>query len=253
VALSDAAPFAVAAWDLDEASGTRVDQVGANDLTDNNTVGSAAGMFGNAADFEKTNSEHLSIADNADLSMGDVDFSIVAWVQLESKPDYPQVVSKWDYESGTGTEYTLEYHLGSDRFRFAMHNGTSQSTCVANNFGSPSTATWYLLVATYNATTDTMTLSVNAGTRDTQSHSSGTQTAGSPSFHLGRLTTADSSSYWDGLIDDVVILKGYVLSADEEDELYNSGTGVAFADWDAGGGATSRPLFRRFMRFFRGR
>ncbi len=58
--LSDAVPYAVAHWPLDETSGTRADSVGSNDLTDNNTVLSATGMFGNAADFEATSNEWLS-------------------------------------------------------------------------------------------------------------------------------------------------------------------------------------------------
>ena len=39
-------------WKLDETSGTRVDSVGNNDLTDNNTVLYGAGKQGNGADLE---------------------------------------------------------------------------------------------------------------------------------------------------------------------------------------------------------
>jgi hypothetical protein len=46
--------------------------------------------------------------------------------------------------------------------------------------------------------------------------------------------------YWDGWIDDVVVLKNYFLDATERSDDYNSGTGVAFADW-AGAAATVRP------------
>lgn len=60
----------VAHWKLDESSGTRNDSKGANHLTDNNTVTSAAGKLGDAADFESSNSERLTLADNADMSLG---------------------------------------------------------------------------------------------------------------------------------------------------------------------------------------
>src|SRR6056300_304684 len=47
----------VSFWKLDEASGTRVDAFGSNDLTDNNTVGQGTGtVYANAADFERSNS-----------------------------------------------------------------------------------------------------------------------------------------------------------------------------------------------------
>ena len=62
----------IAYWKLDEASGTRNDSKGANHLTDNNTVTQAVGKVGNAAQFTLANSEYLSIADNADLSAGDI-------------------------------------------------------------------------------------------------------------------------------------------------------------------------------------
>ena len=50
----------IAYWRMDEASGTRADIIGSNDLADTNTVGSAAGLLGTAADFEASNSEYLS-------------------------------------------------------------------------------------------------------------------------------------------------------------------------------------------------
>lgn len=52
----------VSYWRLDEASGTRADAHGSNDLTDNNTVGSTTGLLGNAASFIGANNESLSSA-----------------------------------------------------------------------------------------------------------------------------------------------------------------------------------------------
>ena len=71
----------IAHWNLDEASGTRVDAKGGNDLTDNNTVTQATGIVSNAGQFTAANSEYLSIADNAALSTGDIDFTIPLWAR----------------------------------------------------------------------------------------------------------------------------------------------------------------------------
>lgn len=59
MSLAGAAPFVVAAYTLDEASGTRADSVGSRKLTDNNTVGSGTGKFGICANFVDSNTEYF--------------------------------------------------------------------------------------------------------------------------------------------------------------------------------------------------
>lgn len=238
MALADAAPFAVAAYALDEASGTRFDQVSSNDLTDNNTVASAAGVFGNAADFESGNSEYLDVADNSDISLGGgVNAMVRAWVKLESKAANMAITSQWD--SGSSDRgWVLYYDSGVDRFRFVTGDGADSVNAVvtADNLGSPSIGTWYLLHAWQNASGNQIGIAVNAGTADTAS-TGGLNIENSQSvttsFKIGRY---DAANYFDGLIDDVVLLKNYILDATERSEDYNGGTGVAFADWAGGGG-----------------
>ena len=95
------------AWyTLDEASGTRADSSGnGNSLTDVNTVTQAAGKLTNAAQFTRANSERLTIADNTSLSMGDIDFTLCAWVYFDTLP-VAGLISKWN---GTSDEYTIYY------------------------------------------------------------------------------------------------------------------------------------------------
>jgi hypothetical protein len=233
--VADAVPFAVAAWPLNEASGTRADQVGANDLTDNNTVTQGTGKVNaNCADFEVGNSESLSIADNTDLSAGDLLFTIRCWIKLESKDTPMGIVVK---TSGGSGEYFLMYRSNIDRFQFQAYGATGFGSGIgvnAENFGSISLDTWYLLHAWHNPTTNEVGISVNAGTADTVSHSAGIFDGAGP-FYVGQ---DGFGGHFDGLIDDVVILKGYVLDATERTEDYNGGTGVAFADWAGGGGSS---------------
>src|SRR5687768_7946971 len=112
----------IAYWNLDEASGTRTDSHGTNHLTDNNTVGSAAGLRGTAADFERDDTESLTIADNTGLSAGDVEITFAAWVKLESKTNELVIFSKGT--SGSGAYYVW-YSTGVDRFRFTVYGGAS--------------------------------------------------------------------------------------------------------------------------------
>ena len=250
MSLAGAAPFAVAAWALDEASGTRVDQVGANDLTDNNTVGAAAGKFGNAADFEAANSESLTRAETADLTFGDVKFTLRAWVQLESKAAQGTIAAKWRSSGGSQREYLLIYSAAADRFQFLVSpTGTGSASVSADNFGSPSLATWYLIHAWHDPVADQIGIAVNAGTANTAAHSTGVANTLGADFGIGARPNPTPTEFFDGLIDDVVLLDGYVLDATERTEDYNSGAGVAFADWAGGGGFIDRtsPILRHIL------
>lgn len=246
--LSDAVPFAVAHWALDEASGTRVDSINGYDLTDNNTVGSATGLFGNAADFEEGNSESLNRStDDADLSGGDVKLFFRAWVKIESLTSFNGILSSWG--SDGNRSYTLFVNTTSNRFVFTVTPDGAQSSAVdlpANNFGAPSAGVWYLIHAWHDSVANEIGISVNGGTADTVSHSTGVFNGTEP-FALGVLGTG--SLYWDGLIEDVVVLRGYVLDATERTADYNSGAGVAFEDWAGGGGGATVPiLMRHYLR-----
>jgi len=211
----------VAFWKLGEVSGTRVDVVGSNDLTDNNTVTQAVGKIGNAAQFTAANSEFLDISDNADLSMGDIDFSIAAWIYLDAVGANRIILEKWNV-TGNQRAYRFMYRTNEDNFRFLLSaDGSASTSLEATTFGAPSTATWYFIVVTYNATSNTMGISVNNGTVDTASHTGGAND-GTSTFVMG--ASFASEFFWDGRIDAVGVWKK-VLSSAEITELYNSGNG----------------------------
>lgn len=235
-------------WKLDEASGNALDAHGSNDLTDNNTVGSASGKLNGARDFESGSSEWFSIGDNTDLSTGDIDFAFAAWVQLESKPGGAiNIVAK----RGGSLEYAVRYDGATDRFDFFVTSdgtGGTLSLVRADNLGSPSTATWYFVMAWHDATANTINIQVNDGTVDSQSHSGGVFD-GSNDFGMGAYS--GGLEPWDGLIDSVSFWKR-VLTSGERTQLYNSGAGLDYDDWDAGGG-TAVPVFRRHYQLMQTR
>ena len=235
MALADAVSSAVIYWPLNEASGTRVDDVGSNDLTDTNTVASAAGVFGNAADFEAGNSESLDSASTSDLQTGDVDFLWRAWVKLESVPTFPVLLRKGN-AGNAAREYVLFYDHVSSRLTWEVCSAGSTATQVlANTAGALSTGTWYLVHAWHDSVNNQIGVSAN-GVTDTAAHSDGVRSS-TGAFNLGAGT--DQSIYWDGLIDDVVLLKGYLLSAAERAQDYQGGGGVAFARWSDTNGLVS--------------
>lgn len=239
-------------WKMDEASGNALDAHGSNNLTDNSSVGSASGKINGARDFEGLSGgspstvQWFSHADNSDLSVGDIDFTIQLWVNLESKPtgDNSNILNKWDFGANS-REYIAYYNVSNDRFEFRVSNdgngGGSVTIVTANNLGAVSTGTWYLIHVWHDASANQIGIAVNAGTADTASHSTGVFN-GTSNFEIGALSGGTSGPF-DGLVDEVGIWKRLLTSLERTD-LYNSGNGRDYA-YITGGSAPPTNFMRR--------
>lgn len=205
-------------WKLDEASGTRTDEWGSNDLADNNTVTQVAGKIGNAAQFTAANSEYLSIVDNASLSMGDFDFSFAGWVYLDSLGADRGLITKGS--AGGSLEYHIQV-LAANQLNFTVsHNGTA-TTGITNTSVTLVVSTWYFVVAWHDSVADTINLQVNNGTIASAAHTTGVFNGVSP-LTLGSFGLAN---YWNGRMDAWGVWKK-ALSAGERTSLYNGGAGL---------------------------
>lgn len=225
-------------WRLEEASGSRADEVGGRTLTDNNTVTSATGKQGSAAQFVRANSEYLSAASHASLSPGNTDFTFQAWVYLDSEPSGGQMRVIDKYYIGA-KEYALLYLQSSDKFGIAFSSDGSSDNVYLETTGTVTTGTWYCVHFWHDSVNNQVGISVNAGTADTTSYSSGVY-QGTSEFCIGRTSGPTNFHYWDGRIDEVA-LWSRVLSGAERTSLYNGGSGLAYGDL-AGGGATTRGM-----------
>lgn len=217
----------VSYWELEEASGTRMDSHGSNDLTDNNTVGQGTGIQGNCADLESANSEYLDISDGSQSGLdlgGDMAFSF--WFNAESFPATSHgVISKWLNNTSTSSAYFVA--LGATYIELQLQNGTSTTSLdKATTF---STATWYHVVINYDISAGTVEFFVNGSSIGTASGGPASINNGNESFKIGVLRTG----IWpfDGLIDEVGVWSK-VLTSTEVTDLYNSGAGIPY---DAGG------------------
>ena len=223
----------ISVWELDEASGNALDSHGSNDLAEaGGTIPPASGPagLGGARDFEAGDTEHLTLADNADLSTGDVDFAVAAWGNLESKGASRDLVAKW---AAGDQEYLLGYSTGSDRWYFAVStDGNDTVSVTATAAGSPSLATWYHVVGWHDSVNNQLGISVNAGTAETAAHSGGVRD-GARQFTIGGRTATSSTNSWDGLISQVAFWKGRVPTSAERTEIYASGAGLPYSAWDA--------------------
>ena len=207
-------------WPLSEQASVRLGVHAGLHLTDNNTVTGADGVGSLASQFTAANSEYLSRASEAALQMGDIDFTLAAWVYLDAVGADRTILGKHDAATAAGSEFMMRYNHATTRFRFALLNASVSTTVDANPFGAPSTATWYLVMGRYDAAADLMGISVNAGAEDTAAQTGGTNVL-TNGFHVGALNTL---AHFSGRIQRVGMWKR-LLTADERSWLYNGGRG----------------------------
>lgn len=235
----------VSLYPLNEASGTRVDAHGPNDLADNNTVGSATGKLGNAADFEETAAEHLSITHESQVGLGLTgDFTLMCWIKKESTGLYGYPLLTKYLTTGNQRQYYWQFnHDGTDGFELSVSQdgGTGNfRKFIASQ--SLTNGVWYHCAVTFDLSAisakfylDGVLLSGSTAT------SNGTLTgvhAGSGNFEIGTREGDRVYNIFDGLIDQAAVWSR-VLSLEEIEEIYNSGDGLAYADWDGGGGGAT--------------
>ena len=217
-------------WKFEEALAPFADSVGNNPFTAPGSPPSRIpGKLGKGLQFSG-DPQHLAINDNTSLATGNTDFFMAIWVYLDSKAADMAIISKTFGTVGASDEYLLEYHVGSDRFRFNVSDGSAVTTVSANNFGSPSTATWYLVMAWHDSVNDQIAIQVNNGSANTAAHSTGVNDTstrliigftegGGPNYvFLGRL---DEMGLWNR-----------ILSTDERSQLYNSGNGRTLPEFE---------------------
>lgn len=226
----------IAYWPGDEESGALLDaHTNGLDLTDTNTVTYAAGkVYDNARQYTAANSEYHTIADNASLSAGDNDFTIAAWVYLDSLGVIRAIASK--HATVNQLEYILYYRHSTTNFSFLVSsdgNTTGYVIRQATSFGLPNTSTWYFVVGWHDAGNNTVNIQINNGTVDSTAHSAGVYDGTDP-FMVGNYGGA--TSYMNGRIGPVMFWKssagnGGVLTADQRTALYNSGNGLAYASF----------------------
>lgn len=191
----------VSYWDLDETSGTRSDSEGSNNLTDNNTVTYNTGVVGNAADFEESNDEYLSISDASQSGLDITgDISIAMWVNMES--------------TSTHQIFAFKYHGNSNKRAYAFYwdNGGNLTACLSQVGSVPhcktqaysfSTNTWYHVAFTWDSTNDIGKMFVN-----------GQQVSSNLTYGISSINNNDQPFYlgtneyiqtFDGLMDEAAV------------------------------------------------
>ncbi len=221
-------------WKLDEANGNRTDLAAGLVLTDTNTVTQAGGKLGYAAQFTASNLETLSIADNATLSTGDINYTWSAWAWTDSLGTVARpILAKW--ASSPNGEYLLILNA-DNTVQFFIANGSANNNVTASQTIT-ATETWHLFIAWHDAGANEICLQIDDSTPDCAATTI-TPTDRGESF---KLSGRDSNNqWWDGRIDSVGFWKR-VLTSGERARLWNGGLGCdyPFHVCEAAGTATA--------------
>lgn len=215
-------------WKLDEASGSRADSIGANTLTSNNSVGSAVGtVYSNAALLVPGSNTYLSIADNAAVSMGDIDFWMAVWVYPLTVTGNQSIIAKVTTATAATYEYFLRLTAG--QATLIIGNGVASSTTLTNT-NTLTANQWSLIIAYHDSANAKSGLSVFGGAYTTGTHSTGLYD-GTNAMLIGARLSADT--VFNGRIGPVMLGKGYVPDAADITFLNNSGAGRTLANMQA--------------------
>jgi len=192
-----------------------------------------------AGAYASANIESLYRANEAGLQGGDIAMTFIAWVYVTSLDATVSraVIGKWDYVHSQ-REYLLRTSVtATNRFQFFVNpTGSAASTSVnADTFGNIPLETWCFLAAYHDPDTNLIGISVNGGAWDTASHSTGVYAGTSP-YIVGGFNYIGAADFapMNGRIAPVGYANGYILSAADIAELYNSGNGRLWAQLSSG-------------------
>ncbi len=208
-------------WRMEETSGTRYDlSDNENNLTDNNTVGYAAGKIGNAADFEMSNTESLSITDANQTGLDITgEITIACWVKLETKASTAAhshfLVCKYDVNSNNRA-YSFHVDYTNDKLTFVLSPDGSATTSATSS-STLTSGTWYHIAATLNQATDKMQTYIDGSANGSSVSYTSNIYNSKAVFAIG--SRGDLATCYDGLIDEVIIWNT-CLTADEIAEVY---------------------------------
>jgi hypothetical protein len=220
----------VAHWKFNEASGNRVDEIGAYALTDVNTVGTATGVVdATSAVFESVNEERLYMASVPALEMGNIDWCISCWIRPVGDIASPMGVwNKW-YDNSE-REYCLYLSVFSIGYlAFIVRNAANTADEVLPSVTELSLETWYHVVCCHDSVNDKLQIYIDGVLDNEVAYANGVYNgAVNPrDFSVGCDQDAPvvfNNSYFNGSIDDLRVYKNRALTAEEVAGLYALGT-----------------------------
>jgi hypothetical protein len=227
-------PRPVAAYSFDEGSGASVrDSAGSHDGSVEGASWTASGRYGPALDFDGTNNL-VKVADAADLDLTKT-FTLEAWVKPDSVAATRPVIAKGVNSPLNGYTLGLDETTAKPRGWIASE-GSFKSAAAPSGV---STGAWSHLAATYDG--KWLRVYVNGELEESKETTLG---AGVTAANLEIGHSVFSSSYFDGLIDEVrvydEVLNENQVEGDMDTRVGLDQAPVAAYSFDEGSGASVR-------------
>ncbi len=207
----------LAHWKFDESKGiVAADSSGHNNdgtLVGNATWKPAAGQIGGAVDLDGR-SGYVRVGNPNGLDFAPGSFSVSAWAYPREVRGRYQAIMEYDRRSAAGNRFGLWIDTNG-RFHFRVGLKTWQTTQRLN----PNQ--WYLLTATYDASTRQMKLYIDGVLDGTATHSGGFVAPKQATLTIG-VRGDETAEFFNGLLDDVRIFNA-ALSVDDVLTLIGAG------------------------------
>ena len=215
-----------------------------NNITDVSSNRSHGSLFGQATStapgkanqaFDFNGSGRIEVADNANISTGDIDFALGFWVKFDSFSNDTGIVAKW---TGVDNQREFATYYSSGVFQWHISwDGTNSS--ALNSSLTPVVGRWYYMYGEHDSVNNTRTFKIYDAT-------AGTLTTDSEAFSSGGFDSTEELIFGkygggnelDGQIDDVRLWKR-TLTDSELSSLYERTVGLTRIN---SGGATNNVL-----------
>ena len=210
-------------WALDEVSGTTVnDSHGTYNGVTNATVNSA-GILGRSETFARASSQYAYFGSEVG-DMGTDDFSVSLWIYVTSYPNTDAgIIGNW----GAAPYWYLTL-VPANQIMFCTHFTSSNIMTYSN---AAITRNKWVHVAVTVDRDGYQRIYVDGvlqnDSDDVSAHASVIMN-NNRNFNIGNIGGQADGYYFNGLIDEVALFQGIVLSQADVTALYNSGSGKAY-------------------------
>lgn len=212
-------------YDVDEGSGTTLDNAEGTATYDATTVGSPSWTTGgptnlpNALDFNGT-SQYIDTNVPSSGGLGVGDFTFMGWIRFDST-SFANIFNDWQSSRSTLCR------ISSGNLEF--YSGSGTSTLSGNSaLAFTDTSAYHFITFTYAASTKTQSISVDNGSFTSVNHT-GTKGTSTNDLYIGSRPPA-AGDFLDGKVAQAIILSKTV-NATERDSVYNSGAGETYANY----------------------
>lgn len=221
---------------MEEASGSALDEAGTNDLTDNNTCGTAAGVISNSRQILGiTNNEYFSHSADATFSLSASEWGVSLWFKRDSAMSAPTgygrgIVSY--HNSDAVGDWTIAYHEGNV-YVYHWSSSGADSDGRYRYTGTPlDNGNFNHIVATMRSGTG-LVVKVNNSTVTLNDRITSDSGWGSAGLAVGSLWTSGGANYaTDGYVDLFGISLDEQFTDQDITDLYDGGSGWNYVQSD---------------------